>query len=61
MKIDERIIQIIFDPSDERVIGLSQYGRVFRIWYGLTGSRWTLDTGSELYAEDGKTLGLRGS
>mgnify|MGYP000058800720 FL=1 len=57
MKIDERIIQIVIDPSDGQVIGLSQYGRVFRIRYGITGSGWILDTGAELYAKDGKELG----
>lgn len=52
----ELIKQIIFDPSDERVVGLSQYGRVFRIRYGLTGSGWVLDTGRELYEEVGGRL-----
>ena len=45
------IIQISVDPRGGQVIGLSQYGRVFRIKYGLTGSGWVLDTGRELYEE----------
>ena len=57
---DERIIQIVIDPSDGEVIGLSQHGRVFRIRYGLTGSGWILDTGGELYSKDGKVLGFAG-
>ena len=47
----ELIIQISINSSDGQVIGLSQYGRVFRIKYGLTGSGWVLDTGRELYEE----------
>ena len=47
----ELIIQISVDPRGGQVIGLSQYGRVFRIKYGLTGSGWVLDTGRELYEE----------
>jgi len=47
----ELIIQIIVDPRGGQLIGLSQYGRVFRIKYGLTGSGWVLDTGRELYEE----------
>ena len=52
----ELVKQISVDPSDGQVIGLSQYGRVFRIRYGLTGSGWILDTGRELYAEVGDRL-----
>ena len=41
----EQIKQIIFDPSDAQLVGLSQYGRVFR----REREGWILHTSGELY------------